>query len=83
MRGPRHQRDRPGVVDRRRCISRFLSVTGSAHENSEADRNLVDPSGRRMYLASQRGVLGEPGDTPAPVGHPDHTHFIGQTRIIS
>ena len=43
-----------GVVDRRGRLSRFLSATGPRHEGSELTGVAFDPSGRRMYLASQR-----------------------------
>jgi len=43
-----------GVIDRDRRVSRFLSVTGPQHERSEITGVTFDPSGRRMYFASQR-----------------------------
>lgn len=42
-----------GVIWRGR-VSRFLSVTGPQHEGSELTGVVFDPSGRRMYFASQR-----------------------------
>jgi uncharacterized protein len=52
-----------GVFDRAGRVSRFLSVTGEPHEGSELTGVTFDPSGRRMYFASQRagGEDGEPG----------------------
>jgi secreted PhoX family phosphatase len=43
-----------GVIDRDRRVSRFLSVTGPQHERSELTGVTFDPSGRRMFFASQR-----------------------------
>jgi uncharacterized protein len=43
-----------GVIDRDRHVSRFLSVTGPQHERSELTGVTFDPSGRRMFFASQR-----------------------------
>jgi uncharacterized protein len=43
-----------GVIDRDRRVSRFLSITGQQHERSEITGVTFDPSGRRMYFASQR-----------------------------
>jgi uncharacterized protein len=52
-----------GLIDRRRGASRFLSVTGSEHQGSELTGVTFDPSGGRMYFASQRagGREGVPG----------------------
>jgi secreted PhoX family phosphatase len=43
-----------GVIDRAHRVSRFLSATGPEHENSELTGIAFDPSGGRMYVASQR-----------------------------
>jgi uncharacterized protein len=43
-----------GVIDRRRRMSRFLSVTGPQHAGSELTGVTFDPGGRRMFFASQR-----------------------------
>jgi uncharacterized protein len=43
-----------GLIDRSRRVSRFLSVTGKEHQGSELTGVAFDPSGRRLYLASQR-----------------------------
>ena len=43
-----------GVIDRDRKVSRFLSVTGPQHARSELTGVTFDPSGRRMFVASQR-----------------------------
>jgi uncharacterized protein len=43
-----------GMIDRRRRVSKFLSVTGPQHRGSELTGVTFDPSGRRMFFASQR-----------------------------
>jgi uncharacterized protein len=43
-----------GVIDRNRRVAKFLSVTGPQHERSELTGVTFDPSGRRMFFASQR-----------------------------
>ena len=43
-----------GVIDRERRVSRFLSVAGPQHARSELTGVTFDPSGRRMFFASQR-----------------------------
>ena len=43
-----------GVIARDRSVSRFLSVTGPQHRGSELTGVTFDPSGRRMFVASQR-----------------------------
>jgi uncharacterized protein len=43
-----------GVIDRDRRVAKFLSVTGPQHERSELTGVTFDPSGRRMFFASQR-----------------------------
>jgi len=48
-----------GVLDRRGSVSRFASVTGPQHHRSELTGVTFDPSGRRMYFASQRAGGGE------------------------
>ena len=52
-----------GVIGPGRQVSRFLSVTGPEHEGSELTGVTFDPSGSRMYFASQRagGKEGMPG----------------------
>ena len=43
-----------GVIASDRSVSRFMSVTGPQHRGSELTGVTFDPSGRRMYVASQR-----------------------------
>jgi secreted PhoX family phosphatase len=43
-----------GVIARDRTVARFLSVTGPQHRGSELTGVTFDPSGSRMYVASQR-----------------------------
>jgi secreted PhoX family phosphatase len=43
-----------GVIERDASVSRFLSVTGPQHRGSELTGVTFDPTGRRMYFASQR-----------------------------
>jgi uncharacterized protein len=43
-----------GVIARDRTVSKFLSVTGPQHRGSELTGVTFDPSGSRMYVASQR-----------------------------
>jgi uncharacterized protein len=43
-----------GVIDGSGKMSRFLSVTGPEHKESELTGVAFDPSGRRMYISSQR-----------------------------
>ena len=43
-----------GVIGPDRTMSRFLSVTGPQHRGSELTGVTFDPSGSRMYVASQR-----------------------------
>jgi uncharacterized protein len=52
-----------GVMDRRGRVTRFLSVTGPEHDGSELTGVCFDPSGGRLYFASQRagGTGGTPG----------------------
>jgi uncharacterized protein len=42
------------VIDRQRRVSRFLSVTGGRHTGSELTGVCFDPSGSRLFFASQR-----------------------------
>jgi secreted PhoX family phosphatase len=44
-----------GLIDRRHRVSRFLTLTGEQHAGSEATGLAFDPSGRRLYVSSQRG----------------------------
>ena len=52
-----------GLIDTKGRVSRFLSVTGVEHDRSEITGVTFDPSGSRMYFASQRagGEEGLPG----------------------
>lgn len=43
-----------GVITRDRRVARFLSVTGPQHRGSELTGATFDPTGARMYVASQR-----------------------------
>jgi uncharacterized protein len=43
-----------GVITPDRRVARFLSVTGPQHRGSELTGVTFDPSGSRMYVASQR-----------------------------
>ncbi len=43
-----------GVITPDRRVARFLSVTGAQHRGSELTGVTFDPSGTRMYVASQR-----------------------------
>jgi secreted PhoX family phosphatase len=43
-----------GVIARDRTVSTFLSVTGPEHRGSELTGVTFDPTGSRMYVASQR-----------------------------
>jgi secreted PhoX family phosphatase len=43
-----------GVISRSGTVARFLSIGGREHERSELTGVTFDPSGSRMYLASQR-----------------------------
>jgi secreted PhoX family phosphatase len=43
-----------GVITRSRKVSKFLSATGPMHAGSELTGVTFDPSGRRLYFASQR-----------------------------
>jgi secreted PhoX family phosphatase len=44
-----------GLIDRNRHVSRFLTLTGPQHRDSEATGLAFDPSGKRLYVSSQRG----------------------------
>ncbi|HYI98538.1 MAG TPA: alkaline phosphatase PhoX [Thermoleophilaceae bacterium] len=52
-----------GMIERSGRVSRFLSVTGAEHVGSELTGVTFDPTGSRMYFASQRagGSDGQPG----------------------
>ena len=52
-----------GLIDRRGRVSKFLSATGPDHVGSELTGATFDPSGSRLYFASQRafGSGGAPG----------------------
>lgn len=43
-----------GVIERDGSVSKFLSVTGPQHDGSELTGVTFDPTGTRMYFASQR-----------------------------
>jgi secreted PhoX family phosphatase len=43
-----------GLIERSGEVSRFLSVTGREHSGSELTGATFDPSGSRLYFASQR-----------------------------
>ena len=43
-----------GVIDANRKVSAFLSVTGPGHRGSELTGVCFDPSGSRLFFASQR-----------------------------
>jgi secreted PhoX family phosphatase len=49
-----------GIVTPEGEVARFLTASGSQHEMSELAGVCFDPSGKRMYFASQRG-FGGPG----------------------
>jgi uncharacterized protein len=53
-----------GLIDRRGRVSKFLSATGADHVGSELTGATFDPSGSRLYFASQR-AFGS-GGTPGP-----------------
>jgi secreted PhoX family phosphatase len=53
-----------GLIDHAGRVSRFLSATGPQHAGSELTGVTFDPSGSRMYFASQR-AFGSDG-TPGP-----------------
>ena len=44
-----------GIITRERQAARFLTVSGPNHQGSELAGVIFDPSGKRMYFASQRG----------------------------
>jgi uncharacterized protein len=52
-----------GVIDRAGRVSKFLSATGPDHVGSELTGATFDPSGSRLYFASQRafGTYEAPG----------------------
>jgi len=43
------------VISREREVAPFLQVTGTAHDQSELTGVVFDPSGSRLFFASQRG----------------------------
>jgi secreted PhoX family phosphatase len=51
-----------GLIERDRTASRFLTATGPQHAGSEMTGACFDPSGRRLFFASQRAR--GPGDSP-------------------
>ncbi|HZN89329.1 MAG TPA: alkaline phosphatase PhoX [Thermoleophilaceae bacterium] len=53
-----------GVIDRRGRMTRFLSAAGTQHQASELTGVTFDPSGSRMYFASQRAFGSS--DAPGP-----------------
>lgn len=56
-----------GVIDRRGRVSRFLSATGPQHERSELTGLTFDPSGSRMYFASQRAFGSDEAPGPGAI----------------
>ncbi len=56
-----------GVLERDGAVSRFLSVTGPEHERSELTGVTFDPSGGRMYFASQRAGGSEENVGPGAI----------------
>jgi uncharacterized protein len=67
-----------GVISSDGSVSRFLSVTGPQHRGSELTGVVFDPTGSRMYVASQRAFAKsdlEPGpgaiyEITGPFGRP-------------
>ena len=57
-----------GVMTHDRKVSKFLSVTGKNHVDSELTGLAFDPSGSRMYFSSQRahGIKGEIYEVTGP-----------------
>ena len=57
-----------GVMTRDRRVSKFLSVIGKNHIDSELTGVAFDPSGSRMYVSSQRahGIKGEVYEVSGP-----------------
>jgi secreted PhoX family phosphatase len=55
-----------GVIDSDRRTSLFLSATGRHHSGSELTGVCFDPSGSRLFLASQRAGEG-PGEPPGEI----------------
>ena len=53
-----------GLIEPSGAVSRFLSASGPEHRNSELTGVTFDPTGTRMYFASQRA--GGSGDLPGP-----------------
>ena len=43
-----------GIITREREAAKFLTASGPAHQSSELAGVIFDPSGKRMYFASQR-----------------------------
>jgi secreted PhoX family phosphatase len=54
-----------GLIERDGSVSRFLSVTGPQHQGSELTGVTFDPTGSRMYFASQRAFPEGP-EVPGP-----------------
>lgn len=54
-----------GLIAADRSVSKFLSVTGPQHRGSELTGVTFDPSGSRMYFASQR-AFPESDSLPGP-----------------
>jgi hypothetical protein len=44
-----------GIVTRERVAAHFLTVSGPNHDGSELAGVIFDPSGKRLYVSSQRG----------------------------
>jgi uncharacterized protein len=68
-----------GVIDRRGRVSRFLSATGPQHQGSELTGVTFDPSGSRMYFASQRAFGSYEAPGPGAV-YEVSGPFRGSTR---
>ena len=64
-----------GLIERDGSVSKFLSVTGPQHRGSELTGVTFDPTGSRMYFASQRAF--PKSDTLARAGRDlrDHGPF--------
>ena len=56
-----------GVIERSGRMSRFLSVRGEEHVGSELTGVTFDPSGSRMYFASQRAGGSDGGPGPGAI----------------
>jgi secreted PhoX family phosphatase len=57
-----------GVIDSDRRTSLFLSATGGQHSGSELTGVCFDPSGSRLFLASQRAGVAQGEGPEEPPG---------------